>query len=70
MQDRDVGTFEELVKFRRFRLNVIEFLKLHPDSSEIVLRDAIRNSSVTLLAVYEARAARAQPRQLDAARAA
>ena len=54
------GSFEELLMFRRFRLNVIRFLRLPPDVSEGVLHHAIKVCSLNLLASYNDRAARAE----------
>jgi hypothetical protein len=49
----------DVFKFRRFRLNLITFLKLPLGISESSLRDAIKGCSVNLLEVYVARAERA-----------
>ena len=51
---------DQILVFRRFRLNVIRFLRLSLDVNERALRDAIRTASPILLATYEGRAARAQ----------
>jgi hypothetical protein len=48
----------DVFKFRRFRLNLIGFLKLPLGVSESALRDVIKQCSVNLLANYEARAER------------
>lgn len=53
-----LGSFNALLMFRRFRLNVIRFLWLPRGVTESTLRDAIERSSLTLLASYEERAAR------------
>jgi hypothetical protein len=49
----------DVFKFRRFRLNVIGFLRLPLGVSESTLRDVIKGSSVNLFAQYMARAERA-----------
>lgn len=49
----------DVFKFRRFRLNIIGFLKLPLGVSEKALRDVIKGCSVNLLANYVARAERA-----------
>jgi len=46
----------DVFKFRRFRLNLIRFLKLPLDVGEQDLRDAIMKCSVNLLANYMGRA--------------
>jgi hypothetical protein len=46
----------DVFKFRRFRLNVIGFLKLPLGVSEKALRDVIKGCSANLLANYVARA--------------
>jgi hypothetical protein len=48
----------DVFKFRRFRLNLIEFLRLPLGVSENALRDVIKGSSANLLANYMARAER------------
>ncbi len=48
----------DVFKFRRFRLNLIGFLKLPLGVSEEVLRDVIKECSVNLLKSYLARAER------------
>jgi hypothetical protein len=48
----------DVFKFRRFRLNLIGFLKLPLGISEDALRDVIKGCSVNLLANYLARAER------------
>jgi hypothetical protein len=48
----------DVFKFRRFRLNLIGFLKLPLGISEDVLRNVIKGCSVNLLANYLARAER------------
>jgi hypothetical protein len=48
----------DVFKFRRFRLNVIAFLKLPLGVSETTLRDVIKGCSSALLASYMARAER------------
>ena len=53
-------SFDELSTFKRFRLNVIDFLRLPHDVSESALRDAIKLSSLNLLESYKERAARAR----------
>lgn len=58
--EEDLEAFDDLLKFRRFRLNVIEFLKLPLDVSEPALRDSIKRSSAALFRNYEERAARAR----------
>ncbi|MGA2188683.1 MAG: hypothetical protein ABSH33_09135 [Steroidobacteraceae bacterium] len=60
MPSRAGGSFDELMTFKRFRLNVIGFLRLPHDVSESALRDAIKSSSPNLLASYKDRAARAR----------
>jgi hypothetical protein len=55
-----MDSFDQVLVFRRFRLNVIRFLRLSLDVNERALRDAIRTASPVLLATYEWRAARAQ----------
>jgi hypothetical protein len=59
----------DVFKFRLFRINVIRFLKLPFDVSEGALRNIIKESSINLLANYEARAelARAGLRAPEAA---
>jgi hypothetical protein len=49
----------DVFKFRRFRLNVIGFLKLPLGVSETDLREVIKESSIHLLVNYMARAERA-----------
>jgi hypothetical protein len=58
----DYDVFDGLVRFRRFRLNVIEFLKLPHDISEEALRNVLKRSNASLLRTYEDRAERARPR--------
>jgi hypothetical protein len=48
----------DVFKFRRFRLNLIGFLRLPLGVREDVLRDVIKGCSVNLLANYLARAER------------
>jgi hypothetical protein len=48
----------DVFKFRRFRLNLIGFLKLPLDIREDALRNAIKGCSVNLLATYLTRAER------------
>ena len=48
----------DVFKFRRFRLNIIGFLKLPLGVNETTLRDVIKGSSINLLAHYLARAER------------
>jgi hypothetical protein len=47
--------------FRRFRFQVIDFLRLPADVSESTLRNAIESASPNLLAIYDERAARVKP---------
>jgi len=54
----DSAPVYDLFKFRRFRLNVIGFLRLPLGINESTLRDVIKGSSVNLLAHYMARAER------------
>jgi hypothetical protein len=56
----DLGHFDELLRFRRFRFNVIGFLRLPLGVSENGLRDVMKTASVNLLASYDARAVRAR----------
>ena len=49
----------DVFKFRRFRFNLIRFLRLPLDINEGDLRDAIMQCSVNVFAVYVARARRA-----------
>ena len=49
----------DLFAFRRFRLNVIGFLRLPLDVSEAALRDVLRQCSSNLFASYLARSERA-----------
>lgn len=58
LTDDDSEVFDDLVRFRRFRMNVITFLKLPHDVSEDTLRDVIKRSNATLLRTYEDRAQR------------
>jgi hypothetical protein len=51
--------FDELLVFRRFRMNVIQFLRLPLDVDEKTLCIAIRAASSSLMAGYECRSARA-----------
>ena len=51
----------DVFKFRRFRLNVIGFLKLPLSINENALRHAIKDCSVSLLSSYDARAGLAVP---------
>jgi hypothetical protein len=51
----------DLFKFRRFRLNVIGFLKLPLSINENALRHAMKDCSAHLLSSYDARADRAIP---------
>jgi hypothetical protein len=46
----------DVFRFRRFRLNLIGFLKLPLDVNEIYLRGVLKGSSTSLLASYLARA--------------
>jgi hypothetical protein len=48
----DRGMDYDLFKFRRFRLNVLGFLRLPLDTSEAALRQAIEASSSAFLADY------------------
>jgi hypothetical protein len=57
---RDPDPFDELLVFRRFRMNVIQFLRLRLDVGEQALCEAIKSASPSLLAGYERRAARAR----------
>lgn len=61
MQTQDSITAYDLFKFRRFRLNVIGFLKLPLGINEHALRLAIKGCSASLLSSYDARADRAVP---------
>ena len=75
MLTHDLRQDYDLFKFRRFRLNLIGFLKLPLNISETALRDIIRGCSLNLLADYEARAELATleseyPRQIGHATAA
>jgi hypothetical protein len=54
----DSAPVYDLFKFRRFRLNVIGFLRLPLGINESTLRDVIKGCSVNLLAHYMARAER------------
>jgi hypothetical protein len=63
----DDDAFDGLVRFRRFRLNVIEFLKLPCDISEEALRDVLKRSNATLLRTYQDRAEQARPRLRETA---
>jgi hypothetical protein len=56
----DVDSCEQILAFRRFRLNVIRFLRLSLAVNEQELRDAIRTASPVLHAIYQGRAARVQ----------
>lgn len=58
MITRDPMPVYDVFKFRRFRLNLIGFLKLPLGTSEDVLRNVIKGCSVHLLANYLARAER------------
>ena len=49
----------DIFMFRRFRLNLINFLKLPLDVSEAALRNALGRSSQNLFASYLLRAERA-----------
>jgi hypothetical protein len=55
-----VDSREQILAFRRFRLNVIRFLRLSLAVNEQELRDAIRTASPVLHAIYQGRAARVQ----------
>ena len=55
----DAVPMYDVFKFRRFRLNVIGFLKLPLGVSETDLREVIKESSIHLLVNYMARAERA-----------
>jgi hypothetical protein len=59
MLTHDSGPVYDIFKFRRFRLNMISFLKLPLDVSETVLRSATGRSSQNLFASYLLRAERA-----------
>ena len=48
----------DVFKFRRFRLNLVSFLRLPLGVSEHELRDVIKECSVSLYAAYLARAER------------
>jgi hypothetical protein len=50
---------DDLLAFRQFRRNVIEFLRFPLDVSESALRDSLNTISPNLLASYKHRAARA-----------
>lgn len=52
-----LGQEFDVFKFRRFRLNLIGFLKLPLDVSEDVLRDIVQGWSANLLLCYLARCA-------------
>ena len=56
---RDRTQLYDLFAFRRFRLNVIGFLRLPLDVSEAALRDVLRQCSSSLFAGYLARLERA-----------
>ncbi len=56
---RDRTQVYDLLAFRRFRLNVIGFLRLPLDVSEAALRDVLRQCSSSLFASYLARLERA-----------
>jgi hypothetical protein len=56
---RDRAQVYDAFAFRRFRLNVIGFLRLPLDVSEAALRDVLRQCSSSLLASYLARLERA-----------
>jgi hypothetical protein len=55
----DPAPVYDVFKFRRFRLNLIGFLRLPLGVSETTLRDVIKGCSVNLLTTYVARAERA-----------
>jgi hypothetical protein len=55
----DPTSVYDVFKFRRFRLNLIGFLRLPLGVSESTLRDVIKGCSANLLATYVARAERA-----------
>jgi hypothetical protein len=55
----DPATLIDVFKFRRFRLNLISFLRLPLGVSESDLRDVIKGCSISLYAGYVARAERA-----------
>ena len=57
---QDMDPFDELLVFRRFRMNVIQFLRLPLDVDEQTLCDAIKGASSSLWAGYERRSARAR----------
>ena len=58
MSASDPTIIDDLFKFRRFRLNVLGFLRLPLDTHEEALRRAIEASSARLLADYLHRAER------------
>jgi hypothetical protein len=58
---KDPDEINRRLLFRRFRLQVIDFLHLPTDVSERVLRRAIQSASPNLLASYDERAARVKP---------
>jgi hypothetical protein len=58
----------DLFKFRRFRMNLIGFLKLPLGISETELREVIKACSVNLLATYDARARCAHSESSDTAK--
>jgi hypothetical protein len=51
----------DVFKFRRFRFNLVRFLRLPLDISETDLRNAIMRCSANVFADYVARAERAVP---------
>jgi hypothetical protein len=59
MLTQDLTPAYEIFMFRRFRLNLISFLKLPLKVSEAALREALGRSSQNLFAGYLLRAKRA-----------
>ncbi len=56
MGKNDTEPSYDVFKFRRFRLNLIRFLRLPLGIKESALREVLRGRSQHLLASYEARA--------------
>ncbi len=61
MSRKDSDEVNRRLLFRRFRFQVIDFLRLPADVSESTLRSAIESASPNLLAIYDERAARVKP---------
>jgi hypothetical protein len=58
---KDPDEVNRRLMFRRFRLQIIDFLRLPADVSESTLRSAIEAASPNLLVIYDERAARVKP---------